>query len=285
MKIACKPGHAPGENKSNVYSIEFACSPDEVDALSAELWEAGTAGIRELDEEGGVRLIAGFETNEHKQELLERFHAYQPSWRMEAETDWTEVTRQAWPCRTVGERWFVCPPWGTDATPKGRIRLVHNPGLACGTGEHPCTRLALTALERTIKPDHRVADIGTGSGMLGIGALLLGALQVVCADTDSASLPAVIENSALNAHFPFPMAGSAESVTGEWADVTVANISATVLFAIFDELERITKPDGKLILTGFTLDEAAPFERMFPNCEVLAEGEWRCIIGRLEAFS
>ena len=78
----------------------------------------------------------------------------------------------------VGERLFLAPPWSEETVPDGRVRLIHNPGLACGTGEHPCTQMALAAMERIVKPGDRVADIGTGSGILAIGAALLKAGQL-----------------------------------------------------------------------------------------------------------
>lgn len=260
-----------------MYSLLLKCSADEVDLLSGELWEAGTAGIQEWDRHDGTELIAGFETNEAREFMLTKFAAYNPSWREESTTDWAEESRGAWRAREIGQRLFLAPVWLTDPTPTGRKRLIHNPGLACGTGEHPCTQLALLALENTVTAGARVADIGTGSGILAIGAVLLGADFAVGIDTDEAALRAARENFELNGLHEKLAAGSADCVASNFADIVIANMNATVLLDIFDDLVRITKPEGRLILTGFTDAERGPLTEMFTEAEVTALDEWRCL--------
>ncbi|HEY3939259.1 MAG TPA: 50S ribosomal protein L11 methyltransferase, partial [Bryobacteraceae bacterium] len=181
-----------------MYSLRLTCLAEDVDLLSGELWQAGTLGIREVEQGASVTLIAGFETNERRAGLLRALAAFAPEWSAEKTTDWFEETRRAWPGRSIGERLFLAPPWCREATPAGRERVVHNPGLACGTGEHPCTRLALIALETSVTPGCRVMDAGTGSGILAIAALKLGAAVAVGLDLDEASLGAARENFSLN---------------------------------------------------------------------------------------
>ena len=111
-----------------VYSLHLICHPQDVDQISAELWELDTTGIRELDESHAVHLIAGFESNQHRELLLSRFTANSPAWLHENDTDWAQFTRDAWPPRLVGERFFLCAPWCEDATPAGRLRLYRIPG-------------------------------------------------------------------------------------------------------------------------------------------------------------
>lgn len=249
--------------------------------LSAELWEAGPIAIREMASEGRVLLIAGFETNGAKRELLTRFHNYSPEWRSEAATDWVAESQAAWQPRSVGTRLFLAPPWSSDRTPAGRERIIHNPGLACGTGEHPCTQLALIALEKCVGPAFRVVDIGTGSGILAIAALRLGARWAAGIDPDETAITAASENFALNGLGPRLAVGSAECLADSCSDVTVANISGTVLLSILDDLLRATRPGGWLILTGFPENEAHVFERALPNCQVLGIDEWRCVVAKL----
>ncbi len=186
-----------------MYSLHIECDADQLDLLSAELWEAGTVGIRELSD--GV--IAAFETNERRAELLQRFGG---TWTQEDSTDWVEATHHAWPPRLIGNRIFLAPHWCTDETPAGRVRLVHNPGLACGTGEHPCTQLALAAIESANVAGKTVVDIGTGSGLLAIAALQLGARIAVGVDLDEAALHAARENFELNHLLPNLAVGSAD---------------------------------------------------------------------------
>lgn len=266
-----------------MYSLRLACSSRESDALSVELWQAGTIGVHELDQDQEVILIAFFGTNTDREELLERFAQYAPEWKLEETRDWAGESRKAWAPRPIGERLFLAPFWCEDATPSGRLRIVHNPGLACGTGEHPCTRLALMALEKCVVPGCRAVDVGTGSGILAIAAVLLGAAAAVGLDTDTAALQAARENWLLNSILPLVAAGSADCIATDCSDVTVANINGTVLLSILDDLRRITREDGFLILTGFPEQELSVFQHEFPNATATATNEWRCLIARLSS--
>lgn len=261
-----------------MYSLRLTCNADEVDVLSGELWEADTAGIRELDHDGRVMLVAGFDSNAWREKLLDRFAAYSPEWVAEPDTDWIAQTYLAWPARAIGERLLLAPPWRSEPVPKGRLRIVLNPGLACGTGDHPCTQLALMALEKHVTAGCRVADVGTGSGILAIGALRLGAGIAVGVDPDEAALQQARENFALNVLEALLVAGYAECIADEFADIVVANISATVLLAIADDLQRMLRRNGRLILTGFTEPELGRVQELFGNGEILEQEEWRCLV-------
>lgn len=260
-----------------MYSLRLKCKAEEVDLLSGELWEEGTAGIRELQVGDGIELIAGFETNSDRARLLARFANRDTTWTQEDATDWVMATQQSWPGRLIGQSIFLAPPWCNNDTPPGRLRIVHNPGLACGTGEHPCTQLALAALESANVTDKTVLDIGTGSGVLAIAALRLGARRAVGVDPDEAALRAARENFALNDLPALLAAGSAECLGGESAEVTVANISGTVLLSVADDLLRICTQHGILILTGFTEHELPPMKAIFGNGVVTSCDEWRCL--------
>jgi len=254
-----------------MYSIRIPCSREDVDRLSGELWEAGTIGIREIDEGDGVVLIATFQNPQAG------------GWQEDESIDWVAESQREWNGRAIGERIFLAPPWSDEATPRNRFRLVHNPGLASGTGEHPCTQLALMALEEAVRPGCRVVDVGTGSGILTIAALLLGAASAVGLDPDEAALGVARENYRLNGLAAEVAAGSAECLADGCADITVANISATVLLSLGDELLRITAAGGRLILSGFAESELAAVEHNFPAIEsrVFRLGEWICVSLRL----
>ena len=219
-----------------MYSVRLSPEPWHYDSLVAELWEAGTAGIVE----GHGFLEAFFEDAESAR----RFG--QPT--SVPDRDWVRQTQDAWPPMLVGERFFLVTPWRTEPTPPGRIRLEINPGMQCGTGQHPCTRLCLEAMERVVRSGDSVLDVGSGSGILSIAAKLLGAGRVIACDLDPEAAKPV----------PF-FVGSADAVRSGAFDVVVANISEDVLGPLRPDLERVAR---KRILSGFQ-DEA---------------GDWACIV-------
>lgn len=219
-----------------MYSVRLEPEPEDFDRLVAELWEHGTAGITE----GHGCLIAFFE----EESVARRFGEPQ----FEPEVDWVRRTEEAWPPLEVGERFFVVAPWRTEPTPPGRFRLEINPGLQCGTGQHPCTRLCLEAMERIIRPGDAMLDVGSGSGILSIAAKLLGASRVVACDIDSEAAKPV----------PF-FVGSVDAVRSHSFDVVVANINEDVIGELRPEFERIART---AILSGFQ-DE---------------RGEWTCVV-------
>jgi ribosomal protein L11 methyltransferase len=263
-----------------VYSFQFRCAPDEAELLSLEVWEAGAIALSDTERDGLCIVTAGFESEACRDSLLDRFVLFQPEWHCD-ETDWEQVTRKAWPARSVGRHLFLAPPWCTDDTPPSRIRIVHNPGLASGTGEHPCTQLALEALERIVAAGSCVLDVGTGSGLLAIGARKLGATEALGLDSDIESLKTARENFELNALQPTLAAGSADCVADEWANVTVANISGSVLFSIMDDLVRVTRRGGHLILTGFSTTESGAFQDLFPDGSLTTSEGWSCLATKL----
>jgi ribosomal protein L11 methyltransferase len=263
-----------------VYSLKLRCKADEAETLSLQLWEAGTVAISESDEEHVCVLTAGFDNEWSRVSLLQQFAVYEPEWR-EDRTDWEAVTRQSWPGRVVGKRLFLVPPWMEEPTPQGRLRVVQNPGQASGTGEHPCTQLALEALERLVFAGCTVLDVGTGSGVLAIAALKLGAATAVGIDPDGSALQTARENFALNELNPLVAAGTVECIDGGWSDVTVANISATVLLSIADDLLRVTAASGMLILTGFPPSEAGAIAYFLPDAEITYLDDWACLTARL----
>ena len=263
-----------------MYSLRLQCRTEEAETLSFQLWEAGTVAISESYESETCVLTAGFERETSCASLLEQFASYQPEWR-EDRTDWLAVTREAWPGRAVGKRLYLAPPWSEEPTPEGRIRLVQNPGQASGTGEHPCTQLALEALESFVFPGCRVLDVGTGSGVLAIAAQQMGAATSVGVDRDGSALETARENFCLNNLTPLLAVGSADCIADGWSNLTVANISATVLLSIADDLLRVTAPGGVLILTGFPRSEAGALSDFLPQAEITYSNDWVCLTATL----
>jgi ribosomal protein L11 methyltransferase len=141
----------------------------------------------------------------------------------------------------------------------------------------------MTALEECDLEARTVVDIGTGSGILAIAALRLGAFSAIGVDLDFDALATARQNFDLNGRAWTLVCGSADALGSACADVTVANISGTVLLSIFDDLLRITHRPGRLILTGFSKSESIGFKELLPNGEVREADGWSCLSVSLSA--
>jgi ribosomal protein L11 methyltransferase len=139
----------------------------------------------------------------------------------------------------------------------------------------------LMAIEQNVLPGAAIIDIGTGSGVLAIAALQLGARRASGTDLDEAALAAARENFELNRLASQLVVGSANCLRDGCSDLTIANISGTVLLGMLDDLRRITAPAGCLILTGFPESELAVFQRLLPGCAVTQMNEWRCVVAKI----
>jgi len=234
-----------------LYSIFVVCEPAEEDLLIAKAWEAGTTGI--VEEPGGFR--AFFEDDASIEGILSG------ELRQEPDLDWAQTTRDSFPALLLGRRFFLVPPWNDEPAPAGRLRLEINPGMACGTGWHPCTQMCLEALERYMRAGDCVLDVGSGSGILSEAARLLGAGTVIGCDIDADVKPAFI--------------GSADAMKTASAELLIANISADVVTELAVEFERVLKTGSIMILSGFTECEVPEGLRIV---ERLQKDQWVCLV-------
>lgn len=210
------------------------------------------------------------------------------------DSDWENNWRQYYQPIEIGERLVVVPEW-LDAPDDGRIQLRLDPGLSFGTGSHATTRMCLAALERYAAPGKRALDLGCGSGILAIGALLLGCDCAAGCDIDPKS-PAVAEaNAALNgiggdrfrvrAGDVLTDAGM-RAALGTGYDLVLANIVADVIIPLSALARDFLAPDGVFLCSGVIegrQDEVADALRRngFSLLEHACEEEWHCFAARL----
>ncbi len=168
------------------------------------------------------------------------------------DADWNENWKKYFKAFEVGDRLAVCPSWETYENRENRMVLQIDPGAAFGTGTHATTSLCMEILDQIIRPDDTVLDIGCGSGILAITALLLGAKEAVGVDIDAQSVKTARENAEINGvtkRTDFRVGDLAEQVNGRY-NVICANIVADVILRLFETVDRYLQPDGELIVSG-----------------------------------
>ena len=208
-------------------------------------------------------------------------------WDEVADEDWSLSWKQHWQPDPVGQQLLILPAWlEVPMEHADRLVIRMDPGSAFGTGSHPTTRLCLEALEAAPPQGLLVADLGCGSGVLGLASLLLGADAVLAADTDSLAVRATEGNRTLNdcSEQRLKVAlGSVETLqallAGRRADLLLCNILAPVIEALSPGFESLIAPHGRALLSGLLVDQAPRLKEVLKAqgwqvTQELAQGRW-----------
>ncbi|MCT8398945.1 50S ribosomal protein L11 methyltransferase [Weissella cibaria] len=176
------------------------------------------------------------------------------------DADWaTEWQKYYHPVR-VTRHLTVVPKWEEYVPAQNDEQvIVLDPGMAFGTGTHPTTRLMMQALEIVIRGEERLLDVGTGSGVLGIAAKLLGASSVLGTDIDEVAVRSAQGNLDLNpiaSDIKVMASDLLQDVPAQEFDIVVANMLAEVLVPLIPQVESVLRPGGKFLLSGIYQDKA-----------------------------
>ena len=179
------------------------------------------------------------------------------SWDFELEEkkseDWSQKWKEKWDVTHVTDKIAVVPDWIDYVPKKGEVIIKLEPGCAFGTRTHQTTQLCMKALEKYMKPNDKVADIGMGSGILSILAKKLGASYVYGCDTDDTVIEVAKENAKKNGVDAIFELGTADKVNEKF-DFVCANILHFVLAEIMGDLKILMKKGAIMSLSGI-LDE------------------------------
>ncbi len=167
--------------------------------------------------------------------------------------DWENNWKAYFKPMKIGEKLLVRPIWVDDYESEGRAVLNIEPGVAFGTGTHETTRLCLEALERTIRKDLTVLDVGCGSGILSCAAMLLGAKSVTGVDIDKLAVKIARANGELN-KFSLPeytmLHGNLTDKITKKYDLVLANIVADAIISLSGNIRQFMMPGAKYIVSG-----------------------------------
>lgn len=222
--------------------------------------------------------------------LRERFTAegipFSADERICRQDDWANNWKKYFKPLPIGKRLLIQPAWEKVAELGGRHVLTIEPGMAFGTGAHETTRMCLELIERYITPGVEMLDIGCGSGILSVAALLLGAKRAVGIDIDETAVRTATENAKLNqvdARFEALAGSLTDRVNGRY-DLAAANIVADIILTLNDSILNYLKPGAIYLMSG-VIDERetevlASIESRFEILEILRERGWTAIAAR-----
>ncbi len=186
--------------------------------------------------------------------------------------DWENGWKRYYQPLAIGRRLLVVPQWLEAENPEGRIPVRLDPGMSFGTGAHASTQMCMTALERVLRGGERVADLGSGSGILSITALLLGAREAVAVDVDPMAEDIARENAALNGLGPDRFTAVTGNVLEDREllarlgrpDVVLANIVADVIIPLAPMVPGLLREGGTFLCSGI-------LETRLPEVEAAVE--------------
>ncbi len=276
-----------------VQAILVTVADADEETASTVLWELGTLGVEvQAGLPGHSRLLAYFPTDTELATVRAAL-ATLPGAVIEPaavpDVDWVARFRENFRGFDVGS-FRIAPPWDRPASvAAGEHLILMDPGRAFGTGTHETTRLCLRALEEAFvaRPRASLLDVGTGTGILAIAALQLGASRVVGIENDPEALENAREHAALNGVTPELVRGDgARGVPAGSYDLVVANITAPLLRERAREILAAVKLGGRVILSGLLVDEAEAVTAAYSHAgpvERRLDGEWACLVVRMRA--
>lgn len=274
------------------------------DAISNFLWEIGASGVelgdvgatsasvkgyfnsKDLNGDSALKKVGGYIASLWEMGLVENSPGLFIS-EVE-EKDWAETSRESFKPLSVSERITVFPPWEyTEELCGTEVAVIINPGMAFGTGRHETTRISLHLLEMTVLPGSRVLDFGTGSGILSIAAVKLGAAYALGLDLDELAVKNALENVKLNGlsdRVEVRLTYGGLEVDREF-DIVVANIRYDVIVSHLEDLLGACSETGHLIFSGILAEEGELFSRRLKSgglrvIHVEREGDWIGLLTR-----
>lgn len=223
--------------------------------------------------------------NLKKESLIERFEIYQSTIE---QRNWNEEWEKSIHPIKVSDRIVIKPSFREYEKKDDEIVITIDPKMSFGTGYHQSTRIMIRLIERYIQNGFKVLDVGTGTGILSIVALKLGASKVYACDIDENVQENFYENLALNgiSENCFFTAGTIKKITEKDFDLVLANIQRNILIDIARDIAERTKKGGLVILAGLLVEDQDEISKIYRSfnlkfIETEIEDEWIGIVFQL----
>jgi ribosomal protein L11 methyltransferase len=227
----------------------------DAEIVSEVLWSLGVAAVEERAAGDDIELWTslGDDRDAVEHAVGAAFAGMRVRWRHEIVDEAVADTWRSFAQPTsVDDGLVIAPAWQSPPPLPRDVTLVRiDPGATFGAGDHPTTVLSLRAIRRTLRHGATVLDVGCGSGVLAITAVVLGASSAVGIDISPASVPVTLQNAELNGVGDRVTVSTAHLADVDApADLVVANILAPALVELSADLVRLTSPGGALVISG-----------------------------------
>ena len=261
------------------WALVLTAAPDELELLAARLFEQGALGVELQEPEqqlmpgtpplppGAGRCIAHFTERDAAADSARELGRAEAPVEV-AEEDWSVAWRKHHRPLRVGPRSWVQPPWEDAPAAPGEARVLIDPGMAFGTGSHPTTALCLERLDELLAelPGADVLDVGTGSGVIALLAVKLGAGRVCGTENDPVALEAARRGAGLNGipseRMRWALADPDQLPEAPYR-IVVANILLNTLIELAPAIARKVASGGRLVLSGLLAAQADEAEAAY----------------------
>ncbi len=268
--------------------ITLTSEPFDPEILAGVVWKYNPQGVEEID--NGLKIFAGPDDEINLAVLEDEMRSlcsvgtiktYQLNEVIRETKNWNKEWEENREILKIGKR-FVIRPSFKDYSPAGdEIVLTIDPKMSFGTGEHATTRLVMEMLEDVVKGGESVLDVGTGTGVLAIAAVKLGAKSALGIDNDDWCLENGIENITQNdvEKTVAIKTGELKDVPPEKYDIVLANIQKDVLTALAPDFGTYIKPGGTLVLSGILFSDEEDILKVYTSLgyksdKVIRKDEW-----------
>jgi len=256
----------------NFFAYKIFCKPFDSDLISGLMWDFDITGL--LEEDDHITIFISEKSSTTEEQIIAKLDRLQQdklieSFRIEKEIledkNWNELWEKSREVIRVSDKIVIKPTFKKYSAKQNEIVLTLDPKMSFGTGEHQTTKLILGLLEKYVMRGMKVLDVGSGTGILAIASIKLGAEKAVAVDFDEICLDNCRENCLLNA-----VSNSVEIITGEIDevkenrfDLILANIQKNVLLEIAEKIKAKLKSGGSVILSGLLEADQSTIEKKY----------------------